>query len=142
MLIDGISYEDESERMAEFLKNLKRLDKAYIAVPTRPPTEKWVKPAQEETINAAFHVFSERLGANKVECLIGYEGNAFAFTGRLEEDLLSITDVQTMRVEAKKANADWNIIEKLLQEGKLRELEYEGHIYYMRKLCTLQSVYK
>jgi len=142
MLIDGISYEYESERIAEFLKNLKRLDKAYIAVPTRPPAEKWVKPAKEKNINAVFQVFSEELGANKVECLIGYEGNAFAFTGHLEEDLLNITAVHPMRKEAvkeflKKANLRWNRIEKLLQEGKLRELEYEGHIYYMRKLRAL-----
>jgi len=139
MLIDGISYEDEAERIAEFLKNLERLDKAYIAVPTRPPAKKGVKPVSEETINAAFQVFSEKLGANKVECLIGYEGNAFAFTGNLEEDLLSITAVHPMREEAvkallKKANADWSIIERLLQEKELKELEYEGHLYYMRKL--------
>ena len=142
MLIDGISYEYESERIAEFLKNLKRLDKACIAVPTRPPAEKWVKPAKEKNINAVFQVFSEELGANKVECLIGYEGNAFAFTGHLEEDLLNITAVHPIRNEAvkeflKKVNAQWNRIEKLLQEGKLRELEYGGHIYYMRKLRAL-----
>ena len=137
MLIDGISYEYEAERIAEFLKNLKKLDKAYIAIPTRPPAEERVKPAPEETINTAFQVFSERFGANKVECLIGYEGNAFAFTGNIEEDLLSITAVHPMREEAvkeflKKANADWNIIKKLLQEGKLRALDYEGHIYYVK----------
>ena len=139
MLIDGISYEDEAERIAEFLKDLERLDKAYIAVPTRPPAKKGVKPVSEETINAAFQVFSEKLGANKVKRLIGYEGNAFAFTGNLEEDLLSTTAVHPMREEAvkgllKKANADWSIIERLLQEKELKELEYEGHLYYMRKL--------
>ena len=147
MLIDGISCEYESERIVEFLKNLERLDKAYIAVPTRPPAEKGIRPAPEETINAVFQVFSERLGANKVECLTGYEGNAFAFTGSLEEDLLSITAVHPMRKQAvaallKKANADWNIIEKLLQEGKLRELEYGGNLFYMRKLRVLQPVYR
>jgi wyosine [tRNA(Phe)-imidazoG37] synthetase (radical SAM superfamily) len=140
MLIDGISYGYESKRIAEFLKNLERLYKAYVAVPTRPPAEKWVKPAKEETINAAFQDFAERLGANKVEYLIGYEGNAFAFTGNLEQDLLSITAVHPMREEAvreflKKANADWKIIEELMQEGKLGRLEFEGNMYYMRKLA-------
>jgi len=139
MLIDGINYGDEFEKLANFLNRLKRLDKAYIAIPTRPPGEKWVKPAQEETVNAAFQAFSKKLGANRLEYLIGYEGNAFAFTGKVEEDLLSITAVHPMRREAvkeflKKADADWSIIEKLLQEGKLVELEYEGNIYYMRKL--------
>jgi len=139
MLIDGINYGDEFEKIAEFLKQLKRLDKAYIAIPTRPPTERWVTPAKEETVNAAFQVFAEKLGANKLEYLIGYEGNAFAFTGRVEEDLLSITAVHPMRREAvkeflKKTNTSWSIIEKLLLEGKLVELGYEGKVYYMRKL--------
>ena len=139
MLIDGINYEDEFEKIADFLKHLKRLDKAYIAIPTRPPAEKWIKPAKEETVNAAFQVFSERLGLDRVEYLIGYEGNAFAFTGNVEEDLLSITAVHPMRKDAvkeflMKANADWRLIEELLREGKLVELAYEGNRYYMRKL--------
>jgi wyosine [tRNA(Phe)-imidazoG37] synthetase (radical SAM superfamily) len=139
MLIDGIGYGGEFEKIADFLKHLKRLDKAYIAIPTRPPAEKWVKPAKEETVNAAFQVFAEELGVDRVEYLIGYEGNAFAFTGRVEEDLLSITAVHPMREEAvkeflKKAHADWHVIEKLLKEDKLIELEYERNRYYMRRL--------
>ena len=145
MLIDGINYGDEFEKTADFLKNLKRLDKAYIAIPTRPPAEEWVKPAKEETLNTAFQVFAEKLGANRVEYLIGYEGNAFAFTGRVEEDLLSITAVHPMRKEAvkeflQKANANWHVIEKLLEEDKLIELEYEGNRYYMRRLSSRRKV--
>jgi len=145
MLIDGVNYGSEFEKIADFLNHLKRLDKAYIAIPTRPPTEKWVKPAKEETVNAAFQVFTEKLGAERVEFLIGYEGNAFAFTGRVEEDLLSITAVHPMRKEAveeflKKANADWCVIEKLLEEDKLIELEYEGNRYYMRRLPSRRKV--
>ena len=139
MLVDGINYGDEFEEIADFLKQLKRIDKAYIAIPTRPPTEKWVKPAKEQTVNSAFQIFSEKLGVDRVEYLIGYEGNAFAFTGKAEEDLLSITAVHPMRKEAvkeflKKANADWDVIAKLLREDKLIELEYEGNKYYMRRL--------
>lgn len=145
MLIDGINYGDEFEKTADFLKHLKRLDKAYIAIPTRPPVEEWVKPAKEETLNTAFQVFAEKLGVDRVEYLIGYEGNAFAFTGRVEEDLLSITAVHPMRKEAvkeflKKADADWRVIEKLLKEDKLIELEYEGNRYYMRRLLSRRKV--
>lgn len=139
MLIDNVKYNREFERIAEFLGELNKLDKAYIAIPTRPPTEKWVKPAKEEVINAAFQIFSEKLGSGKVEYLIGYEGNAFAFTGNVKEDLLSITAVHPMRKEAieaflTKACANWRVIEKLLEENKLIELEYERNKYYMRKL--------
>jgi len=138
MLIDGINYGDEFKKIAEFLRELNP-DIAYIAVPTRPPWEKWVKPAREEVINLAFQTFAEAIGEEKVEYLIGYEGNAFAFTGNVEEDILSITAVHPMREDAlrellKKANAEWDIVKKLTAEGKLIELEYEGKKFYMRKL--------
>jgi len=139
MLINNVNYRDELEEIAEFLSHLKRLEKAYVAIPTRPPAENWVKPAKEETVNLAFQVFTEKLGVNKVEYLIGYEGNAFTYTGNAREDLLSITAVHPMREEAvkeflRKANADWRVIKTLLEENKLVKLEYEGHKYYMRKL--------
>ncbi len=140
MLMANMNYDNEFGEIAEFLKCLK-LDKSYIAIPTRPPAEGWVKAAKEETINDAFQVFSEILGINRVEYLIGYEGNAFGFTGNVVEDLLDITAVHPMRKEAvkyflKKANSDWNIIEKLLREKKLIMLDYEGNLYYMRKLSS------
>ena len=139
MLTDGVNYRGDYEEVSDFLRRLKGLDKAYIAIPTRPPTENWVKPAKEETINTAFQIFSEKLGANRVEYLIGYEGNAFAFTGKVVDDLLNITAVHPMRREAaeeflRKADSDWSVIERLLREGRLLELQYEGNAYYMRRL--------
>jgi wyosine [tRNA(Phe)-imidazoG37] synthetase (radical SAM superfamily) len=136
MLIN-IDYGDELERIADFLAELKP-DKAYIAVPTRPPAEKWVEPAKEETINLAYQLFSERLGG-KVEYLIGYEGNAFASTGNVVEDILSITAVHPMREEAlrellRKNNAGWDVVAGLLEEGKLIRLNYRGETFYMRAL--------
>jgi wyosine [tRNA(Phe)-imidazoG37] synthetase (radical SAM superfamily) len=139
MLVDGIDYTNEFERIATFLAELKKLNKVYIAVPTRPPAETWAKPAREEVANVAFQVFSEELGIDRVEYLIGYEENAFAFTGDVEEDLLSIMAAHPMRGEAvkeflRKANAGWQIIEKLLAAEKLVELEYGGDMFYMWKL--------
>jgi len=144
MLIDNVKYYSEFERIAEFLGELNKLDKAYVAIPTRPPTEKWVKPAKEEVINAAFQIFSEKLGSDRVEYLIGYEGNAFSFAGNVKEDLLSITTVHPMREEAvkeflEKADANWQVIEDLLHKDELVRLEYEGNIYYMRKLLKKKS---
>jgi len=141
MLVDGINYGDGFGKIADFLKSL---NKAYVAIPTRPPAEKLVKPAKEETINMAFQVFSEELGADRVEYLIGYEGNAFAFTGKVEENL-SIIPVHPMCKEAveeflKKADADWCVIEKLLEENKLVKLECEGNKYYMRRLPSRREI--
>lgn len=141
MLIDGVSREGELMEIAGFLKSLSKLDRAYIAIPTRPPAEKWVKPAKEAVLNAAFQTFTEELGDSRVEYLIGYEGDNFAFTGDVEHELLSITAVHPMRREAvmellRKAKAGWRVVERLLEEGKLLELEYEGRSYYMRKLSS------
>jgi wyosine [tRNA(Phe)-imidazoG37] synthetase (radical SAM superfamily) len=139
MLIDNIDYKEELEKIANFLKTLAKLNKAYIAIPTRPPAENWVKPAKEETLNKAFQTFAKKLGNEKVEYLIGYEGNAFAFSGNIKEDLLSITAVHPMREEAvkqllKKSGATWKVVDELLKNGELVRLEYEGNVYYMRKL--------
>lgn len=87
----------------------------------------------------AYQTFNEAFGKDRTEYLIGYEGNAFAFTGNVEEDLLSITSVHPMREDAveeflRKANADRRVVKKLIEEEKLIELRYRGHKFYMRKL--------
>ena len=137
MLIHGLNDGvEEAEKIADFLATL-RPSKAYIAIPTRPPAEMWVRPADEQAINRAFQIFDGKL--DHVEYLIGYEGNAFAFTGNVEEDLLSISSVHPMREEGvaellSKAGSDWNVVRKLLDERRLIELEYGGYKFYMRKL--------
>lgn len=137
MLIDNINYKDEFKNIAEFLVKLKRLNKAYITIPIRPPTEKWVKPAKKEIINHAFHVFSKKLGMSKVECLTSHTEEEFTPTGNVEEDLLNIVAVHPMREEEaikflEKVGKNRQIIEKLLKKGKLKKLEYEGNIYYIK----------
>ena len=137
MLIQDINNNrQELERIANFLTELNP-DKSYLAIPTRPPAVKAVTAASEKSINLAYQIFTERL--SNVEYLIGYEGNAFAFTGNVEDDLLSITSVHPMREESvaeflKKANAGWNTIRELITDGRLIETEYEGRKFYMRKL--------
>jgi wyosine [tRNA(Phe)-imidazoG37] synthetase (radical SAM superfamily) len=127
---------EELKSIADFVAELNP-DKSYLSIPTRPPAEKWVKPATEHLINRAYQIFCEK--AIDVEYLIGYEGNAFAWTGNVEKDLLSITSVHPMREDAvqtflTKAEANWRVIEQLLHEKKLRKLEYRGNTFYMRAL--------
>jgi wyosine [tRNA(Phe)-imidazoG37] synthetase (radical SAM superfamily) len=126
----------EMERIAGFIAGLKNV-KSYISIPTRPPAEKWAKSADEHAVSRAYQLFKEEF--IDTEYLIGYEGNAFAFTGNIEEDLLSITSVHPMRKEAvdeflKKANGDWAIIDKLITENKLVKTEYKDNRFYMRKI--------
>ena len=98
MLVEGVNDSKVLvSEIAEFLAQL-RPTRAYLSIPTRPPAEKWVEGPAEEIIHRAYHILHERI--DQVEYLIGYEGNAFASTGNVEEDLLSITSVHPMREEA------------------------------------------
>ena len=137
MLVQGINDQaEEIERISEFLARIKP-KKCYVAVPIRPPAEKWVNPPEEYSINRAYQAFKEK--SIDTEYLIGYEGNAFAFTGNAEEDLLSIMSVHPMREDAvyeflRKAQADRSAIEKLVKEGKLVKAKYKDNTFYLRKL--------
>jgi len=137
MLVKGVNDgEDNIRAIADFLTELKP-DIAYLSIPTRPPAEEGVQSPDEETINRAYNILAQKI--DRVEYLIGYEGNAFAFTGNVEEDLLSITSVHPMREEAVKeflikARAGWDIVHKLINENKLVELKYDEKKFYMRKL--------
>jgi wyosine [tRNA(Phe)-imidazoG37] synthetase (radical SAM superfamily) len=135
MLIEGINDKTECVReIAEFLSKLQP-SKAYLSVPTRPPAEKWVHKPSAQALNRAFQVFAEKI--KRVEYLIGYEGDAFAFTGDVEKDLLSITAVHPMRHTAvqsflSRAGASWAVVERLLAGGQLVISEYDGHTFYLR----------
>jgi wyosine [tRNA(Phe)-imidazoG37] synthetase (radical SAM superfamily) len=137
MLIQGLNdTQEELEKIAEFIRAL-GVEKSYILIPTRPPAEGWVRPASERFVTAAYELFQRK--AIPTEYLIGYEGDAFAFTGNAEEDLLSITSVHPMRGEAvraflEKARADWDVVRRLIQEDQLIEVEYENKKFYLRKL--------
>jgi len=137
MLVKGINdNQSDLEDVAFFISGVKH-KKSYLSIPIRPPAEKWVNPASEYSINKAFQIFKGK--SIDVEYLIGYEGNAFAHTGEIEDDILSITSVHPMKKEAveeflKKAGSNWDVIQNLLLDKKLVELEYKKDIFYMRKL--------
>ncbi len=137
MLVEGVNDSEEHIRDAsEFLVRLQP-DVAYLAIPTRPPAEEWVRPPAEQAINRAYQVLSQ--GVGQVEYLIGYEGNAFAFTGNVEQDMLSITAVHPMREDAvdeflARAGTDWAVVRRLVAQEKLIETEYGGHRFYLRRL--------
>jgi wyosine [tRNA(Phe)-imidazoG37] synthetase (radical SAM superfamily) len=137
MLVEGVNdSKDHLIGIANFLSRL-RPAKAYLSIPTRPPAEEWVKPPGEETINGAYQIIHEQI--DRVEYLIGYEGNAFALTGNVEDDLLSITAVHPMREEAvrdllTRAGADWSVIHSLILRDQLIVTEYDGMKFYMREL--------
>ncbi len=108
---------------------------AYLAVPTRPPADESARPAGEEALARAHAMFQTACG--RVELLVGYEGDAFASTGDLQEDLLSITAVHPMREAAvrkmvDRAGGHWDLVMELVREQRLVEVQYGAHRYYLR----------
>jgi wyosine [tRNA(Phe)-imidazoG37] synthetase (radical SAM superfamily) len=136
MLVHG--FNDQREQLTEVAQFVSGLQPcvAYLSVPTRPPAEDWVQPSAEEDLNQAFQILSERL--DRVEYLVGYEGDAFASTGDARQDLLSITAVHPMRREAvakllSRTKADWGVVEELVEGGLLVETRYGGNVFYVRR---------
>jgi wyosine [tRNA(Phe)-imidazoG37] synthetase (radical SAM superfamily) len=142
MLVQGVNDTGEAlEATAAFLGRL-RPAASYISVPIRPPAESWVRPPDEARLHRAYQLFSERVP--RVEYLIGYEGNAFAFTGDAAADLLSITAVHPMRKDAvqallEQAGADWGVVDRLLARLLLVEVPYEGERFFQRRLDSVGS---
>ena len=136
MLVKGINdSEQEVSKIAAFLAKLKPA-KSYLAVPTRPPAAR-IEPATEQTLITAYQILSSKL--DRIEYLIGYEGNTFTSTGNAVDDLLSITAVHPMREDAvaellEKDNVGWSTINDLIVSGNLISLDYQGKKFYMRKL--------
>ncbi len=121
--------------IANFIQRLNP-EKAYFLIPTRPPAISSIRPPSEAELNRFYQIVSRKVA--NIEYLTGYEGNAFASSGNAAEDLLSITAVHPMRFEAvrellAKNQADWHIVENLVNEGKITETEYEGQKFYIRR---------
>lgn len=138
MLVQGVNdAEPVIEAAASFVERL-RPRIAYIAAPTRPPAEPWVRPVSEEVTNRAFQRFAERLP--QVELLTGFEGTAFGTTGDAARDILGITAVHPMREDAvlemlARNQADRAVIDRLVADGLLRPVTYRNHVFYLRRFA-------
>jgi wyosine [tRNA(Phe)-imidazoG37] synthetase (radical SAM superfamily) len=139
MLINGVNDgEDSVTSVAEFLHEID-VPKTYLSIPTRPTAETGIRGPRELAVNHAYQVMASSLP--HVEYLIGYEGDAFAFTGDVRHDLLSITAVHPMRESAvreflNRATAEWSVVEELIAAGKLKEVDYLGNRYFMRRFAA------
>lgn len=136
MIVKELNDNDECiKEIADFLHRLQP-SQAYLSIPTRPPAKQWVSGPGEESLNRIYRIFADKV--MRVEYLIGYEGDAFVFTGDIEKDLLSITAVHPMRKEAvntllSRAGSSWDVVDRLVTQGDLAETKHDGHIFYLRK---------
>ena len=138
MLVRGLNDgEGQVAEIAEFLGRL-RPAAAYLSVPTRPPAETWVLPPHPDVVRRARAILAT--SGRRVECLTGYEGNAFSTTGNAAEDLLAILAVHPMREDAvrlflERVGAKEGLLDELQRRGQVLESTYAGAKYYRRKLA-------
>lgn len=136
MIVRGINDTRECmESVADFLGKLQP-HTAYLSIPTRPPAEKRACAPEESVLVETFQRFARRV--ENVEYLVGYEGDAFASTGDVTQDILSITAVHPMRDRAvdaflKRTGSSWSIVDKLVSRGDLLRTEHNGQIFYLRR---------
>ncbi|AIG97359.1 radical SAM protein [Archaeoglobus fulgidus] len=96
MLIDGLTTLEEVERIAEFLESVSP-DKAYLAIPTRPPAEN-VRGAEIDFVLEAGRIFKKHVD---VELLIEPEKGEFEIKNK--EDILAIASVHPIREDILKS---------------------------------------
>jgi wyosine [tRNA(Phe)-imidazoG37] synthetase (radical SAM superfamily) len=127
---------DDVTATAEFVAKLKP-ETAFLSIPTRPPSEEWVRGPDEESMNRAYQIFADR--CESVECLLGVEEGSFGYSGDVEEDILGVTAVHPMpeaslRELLDKAGAEWSVVERLLADGQIVKIDYNDGAFYFRKL--------
>jgi wyosine [tRNA(Phe)-imidazoG37] synthetase (radical SAM superfamily) len=136
MLVAGLNDDRGNlEATARFLASVGP-STAYLAVPTRPPAEDWVRPPEEESLHRAYRLFTADLPA--VELLVAFEGGDFNATDEAGAELLAITAVHPMREDAalaflEKAGESAATLETLLQRGLLTRLRYRDAWFYLRR---------
>jgi len=137
MLVRGINDHPASvQATAQFLGQLQP-DVAYLAAPTRPPSEGWAQAPTEATLTQAYQIFVEA-GVN-TEVLIGYSADTFTAGGDVVQNLLSITSVHPMRESEaldflRQGNLDALKLQELVEEEQLVRVVHEGIPFYVRKL--------
>ena len=136
MLVNG--YNDnyvQLEQTAFFIAGL-HPEKSWLSIPTRPPALKGVMPVSEMRITRAWHLFQNN--NINTELLTGFEGTNTGFTGDAYNDILNITAVHPLREDAmgellENDKSDSSIVESLVAKGRIKRLDYNGRIYYVRR---------
>jgi len=136
MLVDGVN--DTNENITNLSKLIQRINpgKAYLSIPTRPPSNASVKPPKTEILNQAWQIYNN-MNIN-TEFLTGFEGTDNGYTGNIYDDILNITAVHPLREDSllkllKNDNADFQVVKSLTSQRLIRATTYNGNKYYLRE---------
>jgi wyosine [tRNA(Phe)-imidazoG37] synthetase (radical SAM superfamily) len=133
MLVAGINDDAASiEQTARFIGALEPL-RAYVAIPTRPPAEPWVRAASVETARRAAEIF--RSAEVPTELLVEDDvAETFAPATDPAAGLLGIVAVHPMavadaRTYLSRSGGDWSVAQRLLDEGRLVAVRHDARTY-------------
>jgi len=135
MIVNGINDSTENiSALAEIIKSINP-EIAYLAVPIRPPAEKFVKPPDAAKLNLAWQTFNKM--QIKTEFLTGFEGTDTGYTGNIYEDILNITAVHPLREETllkllQNNGAVYSVVDSLIHQHLIKSVIYEGNKYFIR----------
>ncbi|MGD8682671.1 MAG: radical SAM protein [Chloroflexota bacterium] len=130
MLVAGVNDDAAAvERVADVLASIHPRC-AYIAVPTRPGTEPWVRPPHEAVTRRATGIFASR--GLRVGLLTDEDdAGIFAPGPDAVEGLLGILAVHPMsesmaRDYTDAAAGDWATVERLIDRGRIARISRDG----------------
>jgi wyosine [tRNA(Phe)-imidazoG37] synthetase (radical SAM superfamily) len=135
MLVAGVNDDEATVALtASFVGALGPL-RAYLTIPTRPPTEPWVRaPSRAAALRAADGFRAAEL---PVTCLLEDLEAPFGADREAIESLLGIVAVHPMTEEdargyLERSGADWSVALKLLGEGLIVRAVHDGRVYLRR----------
>ena len=106
--------------------------RAYVAIPTRPPAEPWVRAPSVEGARRAAEIF--RASDVPTACLVEELEAPFAASDDAATGLLGIVAVHPMtRADARdylaRSGADWSVAQALIDEGRIVAIRHGGRTY-------------
>jgi len=135
MIVNGIN--DSTENISALAGIVKGInpEKAYLAIPIRPPAEKYVKLPDAEKLNLAWQTFNKM--KIKTEFLTGFEGTNAGYTGNIYEDILNISAVHPLRKDTllkllQNDSAGYSVINSLISQHLIKSVTYRGNKYFIR----------
>ncbi len=115
---------------------------AYLAVPTRPPAESWVRRPAPVDLVRGYEAFARRVP--RVELLTGEPPEAFAPSSNLERDLMAITAVHPLDEGAVLelgggSGQALEVAEELARLGRLDEVVHRGRRFFVRSFARQRT---
>jgi len=135
MLVAGLNDDEAAlRRTAAFVSTLVPR-RAYVAIPTRPPAEPWVRAPSPDAARRAADIFrAAEIPTSTLVEEIEESAEPFAVSGDPAEGLVGIVAVHPMTESAARdylarSGADWTVAQVLLDSGRIVAVRHGGQTY-------------